>query len=47
MKAWPFADPENVAVLTLRDIMDRKTCMTMGSEADESGANHVEAERDR
>jgi hypothetical protein len=25
MTPWPFADPENVAVITLRDIMDGKT----------------------
>jgi hypothetical protein len=25
MKSWPFTDPENVAVLTLSDIVDGKT----------------------
>lgn len=37
MKSWPFADPENVAVLTLRDITDGKSLILLVTHDEEDG----------
>jgi hypothetical protein len=37
MKPWPFADPENVAVLTLRDITEGKTHVLLVRHEEENG----------
>jgi hypothetical protein len=37
MKHWPFADPENVAVITLRDITDGKTRILLVTHDEDDG----------
>lgn len=37
MKAWPFADPENVAVITLRVITDKKAPILLVSHDEDDG----------
>lgn len=37
MKSWPFADPENVAILTLRDITEGKTLILFVTHDEEDG----------
>lgn len=37
MKAWPFADPENVRAITLRDITDGKTRILLVTHDEDDG----------
>ncbi len=37
MNPWPFADPENVSVIALRDITDGKTVILLVSHDEEDG----------
>ncbi len=37
MKPWPFDDPENVATLTLREVMNRKSPILLVTHDEDDG----------